>query len=140
MRAPDVAHLIHTVRDQRVILDADLAGLYGLPTKRLNEQYRRNLDRSRADFAFQLTPEEWLTLRPQIAAFTTEPNLKSQIATSSSSHGGRRKLPVAFSAFQHFRLSLVSGLQSVVPLSAFPFSAFGFPNFCFSGGPWSVVS
>ena len=57
--APDVARLIHSVRNQRIILDADLAGLYGVPTKRLNEQYRRNLDRFPGDFAFQLTPDEW---------------------------------------------------------------------------------
>ena len=42
MFAPDVARLIHSIRNQRIILDADLAGLYGVPTKRLNEQYRRN--------------------------------------------------------------------------------------------------
>ena len=47
MFAPDVARLIHSVRNQRIILDADLAGLYGVPTKRLNEQYRRNFDRFR---------------------------------------------------------------------------------------------
>jgi hypothetical protein len=96
MFAPDVARLIHSIRNQRIILDADLAGLYGVPTKRLNEQYRRNLDRFPADFAFQLTLEEWSALRSQIAALTSDPNLKSQIATSSLSHGGRRKLPVAF--------------------------------------------
>ena len=50
MFAPDVVRLIHSVRDQRVILDADLAGLYGVPTKRLNEQYRRNIDRFPGDF------------------------------------------------------------------------------------------
>jgi hypothetical protein len=88
MFAPDVVRLIHSVRNQRIILDADLAGLYGVPTKRLNEQYRRNLDRFPADFAFQLTLEEWAALRSQIAALTSDPNLKSQIATSSLSHGG----------------------------------------------------
>ena len=94
--APDVGRLIHSVRNQRIILDADLAGLYGVPTKRLNEQYRRNLDRFPADFAFQLTLEEWAALRSQIAALTSDPNVKSQFATSSMSHRERRKLPVAF--------------------------------------------
>src|ERR1035437_4678859 len=84
MFAPDVVRLIHSVRNQRIILDADLAGLYGVPSKRLNEQYRRNLDRFPADFAFQLTPDEWSALRSQIAPLTSDPNLKSQIATSSA--------------------------------------------------------
>ena len=45
MVAPDIARLIHSVRERRIILDTDLAALYGVPTKRLNEQYRRNLRR-----------------------------------------------------------------------------------------------
>lgn len=69
------------IRGQRVLLDADLAELYEVATKRLNEQVKRNADRFPADFMFQLTPEE----------FT---DLKSQLATSS--WGGRRKLPFAF--------------------------------------------
>lgn len=69
------------IRGQRVLLDADLAELYEVDTKRLNEQVKRNADRFPADFMFQLTPGE----------FT---NLKSQFATSS--WGGRRKLPFAF--------------------------------------------
>ena len=54
MFATDVARLIQFVRNQRIILDADLAGLYGVPTKRLNKQFRRDLNRFPADFAFQL--------------------------------------------------------------------------------------
>ena len=57
--APDIAKLIHSIREQRVILDADLATIYGVPTKRLNEQYRRNSDRFPQDFGFQLTRDEW---------------------------------------------------------------------------------
>jgi hypothetical protein len=78
--------LISTVRNRKILLDADLAEIYGVPTKRLNEQVKRNIDRFPEDFLFQLAPEEW----SQIA--TT--NLKSQTATSS--HGGRRNLPWAF--------------------------------------------
>jgi hypothetical protein len=74
---------IYTIRGERVMLDADLAALYGVTTGRLNEQVRRNLDRFPPDFAFVLTPRE--------AA-----NLISQIAISRSGHGGRRKLPWAF--------------------------------------------
>ena len=61
---------IHVIRGQRVMLDDDLARLYGVPVKRLNEQVRRNRERFPDDFAFKLTPQE----------FT---NLKSQFATSS---------------------------------------------------------
>ena len=56
--APDAARLIHSVRNQRIILDADLAGLYGVPTKRLNEQVKRNSSRFPSDFVFRLTAEE----------------------------------------------------------------------------------
>jgi hypothetical protein len=61
---------IHLIRGQRVMLDSDLAAIYQVSTKRLNEQLRRNRNRFAQDFAFQLDREE----------FT---NLKSQIATSS---------------------------------------------------------
>jgi hypothetical protein len=57
---------IHTVRDRKVILDADLAPIYGVPTKALNQAVRRNGDRFPEDFAFQLTKEEFQFLRSQI--------------------------------------------------------------------------
>jgi ORF6N domain len=78
-----VERSIHLVRGDKVILDEDLAELYGVEVKRLNEQVKRNLDRFPADFMFQLTNQE----------FT---NLKSQSATSSQ-WGGRRTPPYAFS-------------------------------------------
>ena len=71
------------VRGAKVLLDADLAELYGVPTKALNQAVSRNRQRFPADFMFQLTSKE--------AA-----NLKSQSVTSSSEHGGRRKLPRCF--------------------------------------------
>jgi hypothetical protein len=81
---------ILVVRGERVMLDADLASLYGVATKRLNEQVKRNLDRFPADFLFHLTAEEAKAVRSQEASA----DLRSQIATSSSaSHGGRRYLP-----------------------------------------------
>ncbi len=72
--------LIYEVRGHKVMLDADLAKVYGVPTSRLNEAVKRNSDRFPIDFAFQLTPEEFTCLI-------------SQIAISSSGHGGRRKRP-----------------------------------------------
>jgi hypothetical protein len=72
------------------MLDTDLARLYGVTAKRLNEAVRRNIDRFPDDFMFQLTSEEFEVLRSQFVAS----NLRSQIVTSS--WGGRRYLPYAF--------------------------------------------
>ena len=77
---------ITEIKGQRVILDSDLADLYGVTTKRLNEQVTRNIRRFPDDFMFQLSFQE-LT------------NLKSQNATSSFLHGGRRKPPRAFTEY-----------------------------------------
>jgi hypothetical protein len=68
--AHNITDLIHSVRDMRVILDSDLAQLYAVATKRLNEQFRRNRNRFPEDFAFQLTEEEWMALRSQIATLS----------------------------------------------------------------------
>ena len=76
-----VESLIQVIRGQQVMLDRDLAELYGVETKRLNEQVKRNIERFPEDFMFQLTPNEF-------------DNLKSQIAISS--WGGVRKLPYVF--------------------------------------------
>jgi hypothetical protein len=81
--AEQIERSIHVIRGQRVMLDVDLAALYGVATRRLNEQVSRNRDRFPEDFAYQLTLQE-------------VKNLMSQNATSSSRHGGRRKLPWVF--------------------------------------------
>jgi hypothetical protein len=78
-----IERVICVIRGERVILDSDLAILYGVSTSRLNEQVRRNVARFPQDFAFRLTKDEF-------------ENLKSQFATSRSKHGGRRKLPLVF--------------------------------------------
>jgi hypothetical protein len=70
-----IEHSIFLIRDEKVILDADLAELYGVKTSRLNEQVRRNIERFPEDFMFKLSKEEFA-------------NLKSHFATSSSSWGG----------------------------------------------------
>jgi hypothetical protein len=74
---------IYLIRREKVMLDSDLAELYGVTTKRLNEQVRRNPNRFPQDFMFQLSDKEVM-------------NLRSQFATSSSQHGGRRYLPLVF--------------------------------------------
>jgi hypothetical protein len=107
--ALDVTPLIHSIRGQRVILDADLARIYVVPTKRLNEQYRRNIQRFPEDFAFLLTPAEWDSLRSHTATLVPTPNLRSQNATSSW-HGGRRYPPIAFT--EHGALMVANILNS----------------------------
>jgi hypothetical protein len=93
----EIERLIYIVGGQRVMLDADLAVLYGVTTKRLNEQLRRNKVRFPGDFAYQLTLQE---VR----------NLRSQFVTSRSSHGGRRYRPWAFT--EHGVAMLSSVLRS----------------------------
>jgi len=101
-RLDTVESAIYLRRGQRVMLDSDLAAIYGTSTMRLNEQFRRNRKRFPKDFAFQLTREE----------FT---NLISQNAISSS-HGGRRKLPWVFT--EHGALMLASVLNSPIAIQA----------------------
>jgi hypothetical protein len=85
-----IEQTILLIRGQRVILDADLARLYGVPTKRLNEAVRRNAERFPDDFAFRVTWDEARILRSQIATLATETDdsegLRSQSATSKTSH------------------------------------------------------
>jgi len=88
---------ILTIRGQRVILDADLATLYGVTTSRLNEQVKRNIERFPADFAFRLSRQEF-------------DGLMSQFATSNVGRGGRRKLPYAFT--EHGAIMAASVLNS----------------------------
>lgn len=84
----EIAQRIQLIRGQRVLLDADLAALYGVDTRRLNEQVRRNRDRFPADFIFEVTTDEFANLMSQFAT--------SSLAGSANKHGGRRKLPLAF--------------------------------------------
>ena len=102
---------IHLIRGQRVMLDSDLAMIYGVTTKRLNEQLKRNRLRFPPDFAFQLTVQEFRNLKSQIATSS----LRSQSVTSSS-HGGKRKLPWVFT--EHGALMLASVLNSAIAVQA----------------------
>lgn len=109
---PDISPLIHTAREMRVILDSDLAKIYGVTTKRLNEQFRRNRERFPQDFAFQISREEWKALR-------------SQIATLEKGKGFHRKyLPYAFT--EHGALMAANILNSprAVAMSIYVIRAF----------------
>ena len=102
---------IQIVRGQRVVLDSDLAALYGVETKVFNQAIKRNQRRFPEDFAFQLSSEEWLIL-------------KSQIVTSSLGHGGKRKLPWVFT--EHGALMAASVLNSdrAIAMSVYVIRAF----------------
>lgn len=106
-----IDNLILEIRTQRVIVDSDLAALYDVTTKRLNEQFRRNRRRFPDDFAFQLTAQE-------------TNNLRSQFATSRTDHGGRRYRPYAFT--EHGALQAANILNSLraVQMSVFVIRAF----------------
>ena len=107
----DITTLIITVRGKRVILDRDLAALYGVPTFRFNEAVKRNRNRFPGDFMFQLTRDE--------AA-----SLTSQIAMSKSGRGGRRTLPYAFT--EHGTVMAANILRSpkAIQMSVFVVRAF----------------
>lgn len=100
---------ILTIRGQKVIIDADLAELYGVETRRLNEQVRRNQNRFPADFIFELTSDEFA-------------DLKSQFATSS--WGGRRKLPLAFTEHGAIMTATVLSSTRAVEMSVYVVRAF----------------
>lgn len=72
----EIQSMIIELRGQKVIIDSDLAMLYQVPTKRLIEQVKRNINRFPSDFMFKLTREEWQFLRSQIATFGRKPHLK----------------------------------------------------------------
>jgi hypothetical protein len=99
----NVESAIYLIRGQRVMLDSDLAAIYGTSTMRLNEQLRRNRHRFPEDFAFQLTPGEFKCLI-------------SQIAISKKGRGGRRKLPWVFT--EHGAIMLASVLKSPIAVQA----------------------
>jgi ABC-type uncharacterized transport system fused permease/ATPase subunit len=115
---------ILTLRGQKVVLDADLAAIYGVATKRLNEQFRRNRKRFPKDFAFQLTATEAAVLRSQIAT-VSQSNLRSQTATLKRGRGQHRKyLPWAFT--EHGALQVANILRSdrAIAMSVYVIRAF----------------
>ena len=112
-----IKSLIRLIRGQQVMLDSDLAFLYGVETRRLNEQVKRNIERFPDDFMFKLTKEEFDFLKSQFAMSNITDsqdikNLKSQIAISR--WGGTRKLPYAFTRNGVAMLSSVLRSQTAV--------------------------
>jgi ORF6N domain len=104
-----IARSILVLRGQKVLLDAELAGLYGVTTTRLNQQVRRNRQRFPADFLFEVTAEEFA-------------NLKLHFATSS--WGGRRKLPLAFTEHGAIMAATILNSPRAVEMSVYVVRAF----------------
>ena len=109
--AERIQQIILLIRGEKVILDADLAALYGVETRRLNEQVIRNLHRFPDDFMFQLTRQE---LRALI----------SQFAISNGGRGGRTKLPYAFTEHGAIMAASVLNTPRAVEMSVFVVRAF----------------
>jgi predicted amino acid-binding ACT domain protein len=103
--------VIRTFRDERVILDTDLAKIYGIRTFRLNEAVKRNRDRFPEDFMFQLSREE-------------QAALTSQIAMSKKGRGGRRTLPYAFTEHGAIMAANILNSSRAVQMSIFVVRAF----------------
>jgi len=101
---------IVTIRGLKVILDADLAKIYGVTTKRLNEQTKRNSARFPEEFMFQLTNDEMNHLRSHFA--------------TSSSHGGRRYIPYAFTEHGAIMAANVLNSPKAIEMSVFVVRAF----------------
>jgi phage regulator Rha-like protein len=106
-----IQEAILLIRGKRVMLDADLAQLYGVSTKRLNEQVKRNRNRFPEDFMFQLSSVEGNSLR-------------SQFATSKKEHGGRRYAPYAFTEHGAIMLAAVLNTPRAIKVSVFVVRAF----------------
>lgn len=111
MPARIIDRRIYFIRNQKVMLDSDLAELYQVETKALNRAVKRNPDRFPEDFMFQITKEE-------------SKNLRFQFGTSSSEYGGRRYLPYAFTEHGVAMLSAVLNSERAVRMSILIVRAF----------------
>ncbi|MCX6150953.1 MAG: ORF6N domain-containing protein [Ignavibacteriales bacterium] len=103
--------IIFNLREEKVILDFDLAKIYGIPTYRLNEAVKRNRERFPEDFLFQLTKDEYNSL-------------KSQIAMSKTGRGGRRTFPYAFTEHGTIMAANVLNSHRAIQMSLFIVRAF----------------
>lgn len=105
-----IENLIHYVRGQQIMIDSDLAMLYNVETKRLNESVKRNAKRFPESFCFQLTEDEYADLRSQIATSNTE-------IENAFSKGGRRYLPYAFTEQGIAMLSAILRSDEAIQIS-----------------------
>jgi phage regulator Rha-like protein len=122
IKKEDIQSRIYTIRNVQIMLDSDLAELYGVEVKRLNEQVKRNIERFPQEFSFQLTAEENNALRSQFVTSNGKTNLKSQFATSS--WGGRRTAPYVFTEQGVAMLSAVLSSDTAIKISIQIINAF----------------
>lgn len=107
----DITHRIRLFRGHRVLIDSDLAALYGVTTARLNQQFRRNRDRFPPDFAFEIAPD-------------SKDPLMLQIATSKAGRGGRRKPLVAFTEHGAIMAATVLSSPRAIQMTVYVVRAF----------------
>lgn len=121
--AKDIESRILTIRNQQVMVDSDLAELYGVETKRLNEQVKRNIKRFPETFMFQLSAEESENIRKRGSLY--KESLRSQIATTKKeTRGGRQYLPYVFTEQGVAMLSAVLRSDTAVQVSIQIMNAF----------------
>ena len=111
----NIENLIHVIRGKQVMLDRDLARLYGVEARALNQAVQRNIERFPEDFMFQLSKEEFENLRSQIVTSSEEEILKSQNVISS--WGGIRKWPYVFTENGVAMLSSVLRSQQAISIN-----------------------
>jgi phage regulator Rha-like protein len=127
LTSDQLGRLIYEVRGERVMLDSDLASIYGVETKALNRAVKRNRDRFPKDFVFQLSEDEWRNLRYQIGTSSSDPkhqSLRYQIGTSSLGHGGRRSRPYVFTEHGAIMAANVLNSRRAIQMSVFVVRAF----------------
>jgi hypothetical protein len=124
LKSENLAQLVFFIRGEKVLLDADLAKLYDVSTKALNQALRRNRERFPEDFVFQLTGDEFAALKSQsVTSSAKEPQLQvlrsnwSQFVTSSRKHRGARYRPYAFTEQGVAMLSSVLRSQRAVEVN-----------------------
>lgn len=126
----EIENRIYSIRGVQVMIDSDLAEMYGVETKQINRSVKRNEERFPDKFMFQLSDNEWDSLKQQLSASKRDElqklqpenqnndlNLKYQFGTSSLGHGGRRKLPFAFTEQGVAMLSAVLRSETAVQVS-----------------------
>ncbi len=114
----NIENLIHVIRGKQVMLDVDLARLYGVETKRLNEQVKRNIERFPEDFMFQLSKEEAESSRSQFATLNEDGELsRSQFATLNGRGHNIKHLPYAFTENGVAMLSTVLRSQQAININ-----------------------
>lgn len=129
--SPPIDQVILTIRDRKVILDADLAAIYGVQTKALNQAVKRNLERFPADFMFRLSAREWSELKSQIMASSAQDasnealtNNRSQSVTGSRQSRHSSSAPYAFTEHGAIMAATILNSAAAVRMSQYVVRAF----------------